>query len=176
VLHLRIPGWADAAQVTVNGKAVSDVRQGEYLAIERKWTVGDVIRLRMEMPPQVLEANPRVADDTGRVALQRGPLVYCMEGVDQPAGINLADVALNVGQKPAAQFQSEYEKGMLGGMVVLRHKGIAYERSASSGGLYSRYTGQAATSRPIPLTFIPYYAWANRQATEMQVWTPVAKA
>jgi DUF1680 family protein len=85
-------------------------------------------------------------------------------------------VALNVGQKPAAQFQSEYEKGMLGGMVVLRHQGIAYERSASSARLYSRYTGQAATSRPIPLTFIPYYAWANRQATEMQVWTPAAKA
>jgi DUF1680 family protein len=176
IFHLRIPGWADAAQVAVNRKAVAGVKPGEYLPIQRKWASGDVIRLRMQMPPQVLEANPRVADDTGRVALQRGPLVYCMEGLDQPNGVELADVALNLGQKPASQFESEYVKDMLGGMVVLRHKGIAYQRSGTGGGLYSRYSSQPPKTRQIPLAFIPYYAWANRQATEMQVWTPLSNA
>jgi hypothetical protein len=174
-LHLRIPGWADSAQVAVNGKAVVGIKPGEYLPIERRWTSGDVVRLRMEMPPQVLEANPRVADDTGRVALQRGPLVYCLEGLDQPNGVDLADVALNVGQKSAPQFQNEYVKDLLGGMVVLRHKGLVYER-ASTNSLYPRYTGQPVKTRQVPLTFIPYYAWANRQATAMQVWTPLYKA
>jgi DUF1680 family protein len=174
--HLRIPGWADSAQVTVNGRAVAGSKPGEYLPIERRWAPADVIRLGMEMPPQVLEANPRVADDTGRVALQRGPLVYCLEGLDQPNGVDLADVALNVGQKSASQFENEYVKDLLGGMVVLRHKGLAYERAASSNSLYARYTGQPVKTRQVPLTFIPYYAWANRQATAMQVWTPLSKA
>jgi DUF1680 family protein len=174
-LHLRIPGWADSAQVAVNGKAAVGIKPGEYLPIERRWTSGDVVRLRMQMPPQVLEANPRVADDTGRVALQRGPLVYCLEGLDQPNGVDLADVALNVGQKSASQFQNEYVKDLLGGMVVLRHKGLMYER-ASTNSLYPRYTGQPVKTRQVALTFIPYYAWANRQATAMQVWTPLYKA
>jgi DUF1680 family protein len=85
-------------------------------------------------------------------------------------------VALNVGQKSASQFQNEYVKDLLGGMVVLRHKGLAYERAASSNSLYPRYTGQPVKTRQVPLTFIPYYAWANRQATAMQVWTPLSKA
>jgi hypothetical protein len=99
-----------------------------------------------------------------------------MEGLDQPNGVELSDVALDLGQKPAAQFQTEYLKDMLGGMVVLRHKGVAYQRLTSGNGLYSRYSGQPAKTRQIPLTFIPYYAWANRQATEMQVWTPLPNA
>jgi DUF1680 family protein len=174
-LHLRIPGWVDSAQVAVNGKAVAGIKPGEYLPIERRWASGDVVRLRMEMPPQILEANPRVADDTGRVALQRGPLVYCLEGLDQPNGVELGDVALNVGQKSAPPFQNEYVKDLLGGMVVLRHKGLVYER-ASINSLYPRYTGQPVKTRQVALTFIPYYAWANRQATAMQVWTPLYKA
>jgi len=174
-LHLRIPGWADSAQVAVNGKAVVGIKPGEYLPVERRWTSGDVVRLSMEMPPQVLEANPRVADDTGRVALQRGPLVYCLEGLDQPNDVDLADVALNVGQKSAWQFKNEYVKDLLDGMVVLRHKGLVYDR-APSNSLYPRYTGQPVKTRQVPLTFIPYYAWANRQATAMQVWSPLYKA
>jgi DUF1680 family protein len=175
VFYLRIPGWADSAQVTVNGKALAGIKPGTYLPIQRRWASGDVIRLRMEMPPQVLQANPRVADDTGRVAIQRGPLLYCMEGIDQPHGVDLVDVALHLSQRPGSQFQSEYTKDLLGGMVVLRHSGVAYDRSASES-LYSRYSYQTVKTRQVALTLIPYYAWANREATEMQVWTPVSKA
>jgi DUF1680 family protein len=175
-LHLRIPGWADHPQVTVNGKALNGATPSTYFPIRRKWMAGDVIRLHMDMTPQILTANPRVADDTGRVALQRGPLLYCLEGLDQPNGVELSDVALNVNGKSETRFSSEFRKDLLGGVHLLHHNGVVYERSASKAALYSKFSAQAGKTRPISLTFIPYYAWANRNATVMQVWTPVISA
>ena len=175
-LHLRIPGWADHPQVTVNGKALNGATPSTYFPIRRKWMAGDVIRLHMDMTPQILTANPRVADDTGRVALQRGPLLYCLEGLDQPNGVELSDVALNVNGKSETRFSSEFRKDLLGGVHLLHHNGVVYERSASKAALYSKFSAQAGKTRPISLTFIPYYAWANRDATAMQVWTPVISA
>ncbi|MGH9538211.1 MAG: glycoside hydrolase family 127 protein, partial [Terriglobales bacterium] len=173
--YLRIPGWADRAQVSVNGQAISASTPGEYLPIQRLWSPGDVIHLQLEMPVQVLQANPQVADDTGRVAVQRGPLVYCMEELDQPEGVAITDLALDLEQKSQPKFQAELKPDLLGGVVVLRHAGVIYER-ASNGVLYSRYSGLKVRSRGVPVTFIPYYAWANRQQTSMQVWTPVFNA
>jgi DUF1680 family protein len=171
--YLRIPAWADTAAVEVNGKSVSDPKPGQYLPIQRTWNPGDTIRLQLPMNTQVLEANPHIAEDAGRVAVQRGPLVYCMEEVDQPNGIDLTNVALDLGHDPGSGFQAEYRKDLLGGITVLRHEGIATERSNNL--LYSRYSSQHKTRR-VPLTFIPYYAWANREPSTMQVWTPVLRA
>ena len=170
--YLRIPGWADHAQVAVNSKGVSAASAGQYLPIRRRWASGDVIQLKMEVTPQVIEANPRVADDTGRVAIQRGPLIYCLEEIDQPSGVSLSDVAVNPGRQPAEQFHSEFRRDLLGGMVVLHHTGAIFERGTSEKKLYSRYSREEKT-RNVPLTFIPYYAWANRDATSMQVWNLV---
>jgi DUF1680 family protein len=167
--YVRIPGWADHAQVAVNAKDLTGATPGAYLPIRRRWSPGDVIRLKVEVIPQVIEANPRVADDTGRVAIQRGPLIYCLEEIDQPSGISLSDVAVNPGRKPVEQFQTEFRNDLLGGMVVLHHTGAVFERGAAGKALYSRYGNEARTQK-VPLTFIPYYAWANRQATSMQVW------
>ena len=173
--YLRVPGWAERAQVTVNGKGLTGAPPGTYLPIRRRWSPGDTIQLKVEVVPQVVQANPRVADDTGRVAIQRGPLIYCLEEIDQPSGISLSDVALNPGRQPAEQFQAEFRNDLLGGMVVLHHTGALYERGAAEKALYSPY-GREVTTRKIPLTFIPYYAWANRQATSMQVWNPLLQA
>src|SRR5262249_49123225 len=107
--------------------------------------------------------------------LQRGPLIYCLEQIDQPDGVALADVAVDLGQKPAAQFREEFESSLLGGIVVLRHTGSVYENSASRSSLYYRYSPEPRKAKKVSLTFIPYYAWANRAATPMQVWTPVLK-
>ena len=167
--YVRIPGWADQAQVIVSGKAMSGVTPGTYLPIRRRWSPGDVIQLKVDVVPQVIEANPRVADDTGRVAIQRGPLIYCLEEIDQPSGISLSDVAVNPGRRPAEQFQTEFRNDLLGGMVVLHHTGAVFERAATENALYSQYNREEK-SKKVPLTFIPYYAWANRQATAMQVW------
>ena len=169
VFYVRIPGWADYAEVAVNGKALSGVIPGQYLPVHRRWSPGDVVQLKIEVLPQVIEANPRVSDDTGRVAIQRGPLIYCLEEIDQPGGTSLSDVAVNPGRRPAEEFQPEFRGDLLGGMVVLHHTGAVYERGASEKILYSRYSGETKT-RKVPLTFIPYYAWANRQASSMQVW------
>jgi uncharacterized protein len=173
--YLRIPGWADHAQVAVNAKGLPGAAPGEYLPIRRRWSPGDVIQLKVEVVPQVIEANPRVADDTGRVAIQRGPLIYCLEEIDQSSGISLSDVAVNPGHQPAEQFQPEFKSDLLGGMVVLHHTGAVYERGTSQKALYSRY-GKEARTRKVPLTFIPYYAWANRQASSMQVWNLLLQA
>jgi uncharacterized protein len=168
--YLRVPGWADQAQVSVNTKMLAGVKAGEYLPIRRRWSPGDVIRLKVEVVPQVMEANPHVADDTGRVAIERGPLIYCLEEIDQPSGVSLSDVAVDLSRRPAEEFHSEFNRNLLGGMVVLHHPGIAYERGTAERTLYSRYRGESLKTRRIPLAFIPYYAWANRQATSMQVW------
>jgi DUF1680 family protein len=167
--YLRIPGWADHAQVAVNAKDQTAATPGTYLPIRRRWSAGDVIQLKIAVTPQIIEANPRVADDTGRVAIQRGPLIYCLEEIDQPTGVSLSDVAVNPGRQPAEQFQTEFRSDLLGGMVVLHHNGAVYERGTAGKALYSRY-GREARTQKVPLTFIPYYAWANRQATSMQVW------
>ena len=167
--YVRIPGWADQAQVIVSGKALSGATPGTYLPIRRRWSPGDVIQLKVNVVPQVIEANPRVADDTKRVAIQRGPLIYCLEEIDQPSGVQLSDVAVNPGRHAAEQFQTEFRNDLLGGMVVLHHTGAVYERVATQNALYSQYNREEK-SKKVPLTFIPYYAWANRQATAMQVW------
>jgi len=172
---LRIPGWTDSAQVSVNGKAAADATPGQYLPIRRRWSAGDVIRVQFNMRPQLLEANAQAVENNGRLAVQRGPLVYCLEQIDQPEGVALRDVALKLGPKSSAQFQEEFQKELLGGIILLRHAGAAYGESAEHSLLYFRYSGEPRKSRPVSLTFIPYYAWANRTATPMQVWTPIAQ-
>ncbi|MFZ0431059.1 MAG: beta-L-arabinofuranosidase domain-containing protein [Candidatus Acidiferrales bacterium] len=174
--YLRIPGWANGAQASVNGKEVAGAKAGEYLPIRRKWSAGDTVQLKMEMKPKLIEANAHVVEDAGRVAVQRGPLVYCMEQMDQPNGVALADVALDLGHKPTGEFHSEFRSDLLGGVMVLQHEGAVYEYGSSRDALYSTYSSAPPKNRSVPLTFIPYYAWANREQTPMQVWTPLLKA
>jgi DUF1680 family protein len=172
IFYLRIPGWSDGTQVEINGKPVPGATAGQYLALRRRWSSGDVINVKFNMTPQVIEANARVVDDYRRVAVQRGPLVYCLEQLDQPAGLPLYDLSLDLRPKDASQFQEEFEPNLLGGITVLKHVGAATQQSASRSKLYYRYTSDSAPTRPVQLQFIPYYAWANRAPTPMQVWTP----
>src|SRR6266851_2523526 len=174
--YLRVPGWSDGTQVSVNGKAISGATPGQYLALRRQWTAGDVVQVKFGMTPQIIEANPRVVDDYGRVAVQRGPLVYCLERLDQPKGVQLFDVSLDVRQKGASAFREEFNKDLLGGIVVLKHTAAMSEKSSSQSALYRTYTVEASKGRQVELTFIPYYAWENRVGTPMQVWTPVLQA
>lgn len=176
-VHLRVPGWSRFASVTVNGKAVSGVTPGRYLAMRRRWAAADVIHLKLDMSPQVLEANARVVEDNGRVAIQRGPLVYCLEQLDQPQGVALEQVGFATDDAKAEDgFTESFEKNLLDGVVILHHEGVAMRTSGARSGLYFPYSAVPRTSSKIPLTFIPYYAWANRTPTPMMVWTPLVKA
>jgi len=174
-VFLRIPGWSDGAQVNVNGKAASGAIPGQYFALRRRWSPGDSVSVKFAMNPQIIAANPRVVDDFGRAAVQRGPLVYCLEQLDQPDGVNLFDVRLDTRQS-SPKFATEFQKDLLGGIVVIKHLGGVNEQASASSGLYEPLPAKAPAVRATELRFIPYYAWANRAATPMQVWTPILRA
>jgi len=175
-LFMRIPGWTNTVQVAINGKPITGAKPGQYLPVRRRWSGGDRVTLQFNMEPQFLEANAQVTENNGRVAVQRGPLVYCMEQIDQDEGVAIKDVALRVDEKGGGHFQEKFEKDLLGGVLVLRHSGAVYEESPDRSALYFSHSAPPRKSRSAQLTFIPYYAWANRAQTPMQVWTPMARA
>ncbi len=120
------------------------------------------------MPPTAMAANPRVTDTYGRVALQRGPLVYALEQIDQ-AGMALADLFI----RPAAPIAVEPRRDLLGGVTVLKISGQAAERSISEEPLYQPLAATTnRAKRLVTLTFIPYYAIGNREPSPMEVWVP----
>jgi hypothetical protein len=120
------------------------------------------------MPVRRVESHPYVAGNSGRVALLRGPLLYCVEGADNP-DLDPRDVCLSAG----STFASEYRPDLLGGVVALRGPARALPPDAAwEGRLYRPTRSQPASpeGRLIEVTAIPYYAWANREPGPMQVW------
>ncbi len=161
-LALRIPAWCRDWSLELNGApCAAEVRDG-YAYISREWHSGDCIRLRMEMPAQFVRANPRVAEDAGKVALTRGPLVYCLEEIDNGKRLHL----LRAGGA-RGKIDARWEPGTLGGIVALETDGLR-ESEAWEGPLYAACA--APETHPVRLRFIPYYAWANRGVGEMRVW------
>jgi DUF1680 family protein len=173
-LRIRVPGWSRQTSITVNGAAEKGlVRPGEYFEVRRQWRPGDRVALAFDMRPQVIAANPRVGENTGRVAVRRGPLVYALEALDNPDVSSIFDVALVLGPKPWKTFTSEWRPGLLGGVVVLKHKGVVLDRPGNEQPLYEFIeAARKRATRPAQLTFIPYYAFANREETPMRVWIP----
>ena len=169
--YVRIPGWAANARVAVNGKAIDGAQAGQYLPINRNWKPGDVVTLSFPMTTEVIASNPRVPEDTGRVAVSRGPVIYCMEGLDQPSDVVLSDAAIRVSGRTGKEFQDDYAADLLDGVVVLHHDGAMYETASAAEPLYMPVNPAPPKTRPAKLTLIPYYAWSNRQPTVMQVWT-----
>ena len=174
-LYVRIPGWVRNAKVAVNGRALADPLSGKYLPIRRQWSAGDVVRLTFPMPVEVIASNPRVWENTGRVAVQRGPVVYCMEQIDQSGTTALSDLAV-LDQRELQDFPTTYKAGLLDGVVALRAAGAAYEESSAQEPLYVPAGPDTRKTRAENLNLIPYYAWANRQPSAMQVWIPYRRA
>lgn len=171
-LYLRIPQWCPQAQLLVNEESEAGaVKAGTYYAINREWKRGDVVTLKMAMPVQAVHANPRLRENLGSVAIQRGPLVYCLEGVDHP-DLSIFDLCLPLDAlDPARGFTVKMEPDLLGGVVVLKKEVLAYRPTLTEQPLYlnSAFSRPAA---PAMVTMIPYYAWANRGTSTMQVWIP----
>jgi DUF1680 family protein len=174
-LQLRIPGWANSAKVTVNGKAVEGAKPGEYLAIRRHWSPGDAVRLNLPMAPEVLASNPRVADNLGRVAVQRGPIVYCIEQLDQQNSPDFSEISIVADSNSLKTFDAEYKADLLDGVTVLRHKGAVNDAASKQDKLYVAANTDTPKTHPARLALIPYYAWANRQSSSMQVWIPYSR-
>lgn len=173
-VYLRWPAWASSADLQVNGKSVSpssEIHPGSYIPVTRTWAPGDTISLNFPLQPIPTLSNPRVADDYGRVAMVRGPLVYALEQLDQ-GGVALGDIFA----RPTSPANIEQRKDLLGGVTILKLPGQVAERSLGEEPLYEPM--QAALNRvkrPVIITFIPYYAMANREPTPMEVWVPISR-
>jgi uncharacterized protein len=169
-VFVRIPGWSKQSSVHVNGKPVEAVRAGEYLPIRRRWASGDKVLLAFDMHPQVVHANPAVEEDRGRIALQRGPVVYCMEQLDQSEVPQDANAFPRYTARLTETTTDRYEADVLDGIVTLQHPGALLP--AASPALYQAALPEASTGTNLQLKMIPYYAWSNRALSAMQIWVP----
>jgi len=168
-LRLRIPGWAAGATVRVNRRPAENAAPENYFEIRRTWAPGDVVDLDLPMPVRLMEANPLVEETLNQLAVQRGPVVYCLESTDLPAGVRVSDVRI-----PAdLQLAARYDGRLLGGIVVLEGQAEAGSGENWQGKLYRQV--QPAALKPVPVKLIPYSVWQNRGPSEMSVWLPRAK-
>ena len=141
-IRLRIPNWCKTYDLSINGKRINVSEEKGY-AVIKDWKSQDVIALDMDMPVEIVAADPHVKENFGKRAIQRGPLVYCMEEIDNPEYFDQIQLS------PSTTFQTAFVSDILNGIKTINTHGRA----------------QSAT-------FIPYYAWDNRKAGKMRVWIP----
>lgn len=166
-LMLRIPAWCTGETVSLNGQRIpSDQRLRGYLRINRKWQAGDVVELEMPMPVRKVRANPAVQADIGRVALMRGPLVYCVESTDNAQSIRALSIPA------AASFSTDFREDIPGGVMAIKTTANDNSQMEKRNELYFS-SAPPAVPRPAQLVAIPYYANANRGPVDMAVWLPI---
>lgn len=168
-LHLRIPGWCEQWTVKLNGVTVQPTitPANGYTAITRTWHSGDSVELDLAMAVQSVWAHPAVRQMQGRLAIQRGPIVYCLEGVDNRGINNLERLTLTPEQ--VAQFRAEYRPDLLGGVTVLRGVGVLIDEAGWNSQTLYRHKPPTSTTQA-DLLVIPYCVWDNRAPGEMRVW------
>jgi len=170
-LRMRVPGWADGATLSVAGETQA-AAAGGYATVRRRWSAGDVVELVLPMPVRMTEADVRVDAVRGCVAVERGPLVYAVEQVDQPEGVVVDDLRLD----PAAPVRTEHRADLLSGVTVVHAGGISRSHSADAWP-YRPATGGHRADDPgqqVSVVAVPYFAWANRGIGPMRVWVPRA--
>jgi DUF1680 family protein len=141
-IRLRLPGWCLSYTIEVNGETIDSPHTDKgYAVLNREWKAGDRITLSFDMPVGVVSADPRVAADAGKRAIQRGPLVYCVEEADNRDGFD------RIALSPETTCQAVFQPSLLGGVTTI-----------------------TATNNGHSFTLIPYYAWDNREAGRMEVW------
>ncbi len=160
-LAVRMPAWSRETKITLNGKASDcEIRDG-YAYLHGDFGTDDVVTVEFDMAVRRVYTSNRVSANTGRAAVQRGPLIYCAEGVDNE------DDILSLSLKKNGQVRvSEYLPEKLWGIQELYVEGY---REAVSEELYSY---EAPEAKPCQITLIPYYAWGNRGLNQMRVWMP----
>lgn len=162
-LALRLPEWCAAPMVRVNGEAAQGKMVKGYLHLHRQWQEGDIITLNLPMPVRRVYANPLVRHAAGKVAIQRGPLVYCLEEADNGAQLH------NLSLPKASAFREIQGVGLLKGKVLLQAEGVRVLTAHEDKPLYSFDNRQTAVEKQT-LTFIPWFSWANRGEGEMRIW------
>lgn len=172
-LYLRWPGWAASAEVQVNGQVISTEKsvRGSYIALSRRWKRGDTVSVNFPLQSVPVAANPRVSEDFARTAIQRGPIVYAAEQLDQP-GLALPDLSI----RPNGPSTLEQRHDLLGGVTTLKFPGLVAEKTFVEESLYQPLAAlNSHNRRPVTMTLIPFYAVGNREPSAMEVWIPIAR-
>ena len=164
-LALRIPGWSRNTSLQVNGREMdlSALTREGYAYLNRAFREGDQITLTLDMAPQWVTASAKVPALSNKAVVQRGPLVYCAEGVDnggQVLGLSFA--------REGTLTQEPFDPELLGGVAPVTAQGW---RQREPGALYAYGMAQL---EPAQIRLVPYYAWGNRGLTQMRVWLPIA--
>ena len=167
-ISLRVPAWASGASVRVGGEQ-HDAPAGEYARLTRTWSAGDVVELDLPLEVRLTRADRRVDDARGSVALERGPLVYALEQVDQPDGVVVDDVVLDTGGPVTEERTDE-----LGGVVLLHLRGRSGGHEGGGATWLPADAEQPAAGDDVALTAVPYAVWANRGVGPMRVWVPTS--
>ena len=163
-LALRIPDWCYDYQLSVNGEAQTAVTERGYVLLSREWSDGDTIELTLAMPVERVMPHPSIRQTAGQIALQRGPLVYCLEEVDN--GPRLANVCIPENSALDASYDSE----LFGGVSVISGKALRIEPAEESSALYRHHSRAGYNEAAFTFKAIPYFLWANREPGEMRVW------
>jgi hypothetical protein len=155
-LYSYVDMQAEQMPISVNGGSVAHaVDKYGYVSLNRVWKNGDVVEIIFPFGIRMVVANPKVRDDKGRMAIERGPMVYCAEWPDCDGG-RVLDLLFD----PKDEWKAEFEKGFFGGVCVLHGKAGSITHPPAA---------------PKPVKLIPYYLWANRGPGEMSVWLPVSE-
>jgi len=168
-LYLRIPEWCDKATIMVNGQVFSSENKANtYTEINREWKKGDLVELVLDMPVKLLESNPLVEETRNQTVVKRGPLVYCLEGMDVSDGNSIDNVMIPAGIKFSTR------KTIIAGSSIVVLDGTARLTNEESW-KNTLYRSVEKSDKTVNITLIPYYAWGNRGKTEMTVWMPLVK-
>jgi uncharacterized protein len=166
-LALRVPGWCTGVSLEVDGAAIPATAERGYLRLHRYWAAGTSVTVHFAMPPRLVAAHPHVDAARGCVALARGPLVYCLEQADLPAGAVLEDVRLAAATLPETVRRADLPTGT----VALAVRGTAAPPASPQ--LYPEHQAEPAGAAPVDLTAVPYFLWGNRAPGAMRVWLPI---
>jgi DUF1680 family protein len=193
-IFLRIPGWVDNASLKINGKAFSGtVNPGTYAKISREWKADDVIDLNLPMPVRLMEANPKVENLRNKVAVMRGPLVYCLELPKREGGEKIWRDGVFLPEN--IELKTEHRRDFLSGVTILKGKALTFKgrdqfinesagpeapkpAANADNWLYRPFTPRDLKMPDdgiVNISLIPYYAWANRGLSMMDVWIPLAR-
>ncbi|WIM95164.1 glycoside hydrolase family 127 protein [Actinoplanes oblitus] len=166
-LSLRIPAWCTRARLTVNGEPV-DAGESGWVVLERTWLVGDRVELTLAMPPLLITAHPRVDAVRGAAAVVRGPMVYCLEHADAPAGVPFEDLELDASAPPRVLRDPD-------GLAPVLLRISLRARPSDTPHLYRPLPAPARATPPVAVTAIPYHLWANREPGPMRVFIPLSE-
>ncbi|MGB9805201.1 MAG: glycoside hydrolase family 127 protein [Thermoproteota archaeon] len=169
-IFLRIPSWSKLATIRVNNEEKQVYETGRYIEIRKKWKRNDEIRINFHMDIDRIFSNENVINNLFKVAIRRGPIVYCIESIDNP-NLNIFNLSLPLD----SELKVRWVPNLLNGVNVIEGEALYYDFNALGEKLYVSNSDLTKSSKKVKFTAVPYYAWANRGKSNMLVWIKISK-